>query len=255
MSQLISTADTTMGSVSVPTRIYRTALPSSWTIVFAHGGGFSWGTLDDYDLIARRLCSATGAEVISVDYRLAPDYPFPCGLDDLCQVLREIGRERMVAVAGDSAGGCLAASAAQFVQAEGLIRLDAQILIYPMIEHYDRTPDGFHTLAGRFHPSFEAIRGAWDNYLQAPVSALPTYAVPPRGPSLIGLPPTLTIVAENDPLRFEGIAYAELLAAAGVASSVLSYEGTEHGFLNEPSQQSVPAAMRDIGTWLADVKP
>jgi acetyl esterase len=255
LSQLLSTTDTTMGFGLVPVRRYRPALLSSWTIVFAHGGGFSWGRLDDYDLIARRLCSATNAEVISVDYRLAPDYPFPCGLDDLCQVLREIGRERLVAVAGDSAGACLAASAAQFVRAEGLIRLDAQILIYPMIEYYDRTPDGFHTLAGRFHPSFDAIRGAWDSYLQAPVSVLPTYAVPPRGASLSALPPTLTIVAENDPLRFEGIAYAEILAAAGVTSSVLSYKGTEHGFLNEPSQQSVPAAMRDIGTWLAGVKP
>ena len=258
MKQALTTTDAPVGCSTVPVRTYRSTEPSPWTIVFAHGGGFSWGTLDDYDQICRNMCLATGAELVSIDYRLAPKYPFPCGLDDVCSVVREVtstvGAGRMVAVAGDSAGGCLAAGAAQRLLAEEITNIAAQLLIYPMIEYYDRTPSAFHTLSDRFHPSYAAVRNAWDTYLQSPVDRLPSYAVPPRAPSLAGLPPAMTIVAENDPLRFEAIAYAQQLAAAGVTSQIRACEGTAHGFLNEPAHGSAAKALADISGFLSSVQ-
>jgi acetyl esterase len=224
-------------------------------MVFAHGGGFSWGTLDDYDVICRNLCAATGADIVSIDYRLAPQHPFPHGLNDICSVLREVidtaPPDQRIVVAGDSAGGCLAAGAAQCMALEGVNSISGQLLIYPMMEYHDRTPQAFHSLADRFHPSFAAVRDAWDAYLQSAPEHLPTYAIPPRSPALDGLPSALTIVAENDPLRFEAIAYAELLRHAGVPSVIKSYGGTQHGFLNQPRDRVVDAALKDVTQWLS----
>lgn len=223
------------------------------TIVFAHGGGFSWGTLDDYNRICRNLCGATGGDVVSVDYRLAPSHPFPSGLDDLCCVLVEVidavPPNHTIIVAGDSAGGCLAAGAAQRLTGQGR-QISGQLLIYPMMEYHDRTPLEFHTLSDRFHPSFDAVRNAWTTYLQAPPDRLPPFAVPTRAENLTGLPPALTIVAENDPLRFEAIAYTDLLLQAGVPSAIKSYKGTQHGFLNEDAGPEIAAALSDIAQWL-----
>jgi acetyl esterase len=251
VSQSIPSEDATIGGV--PVRKYTAGKTSTWTVVFAHGGGFSWGTLDDYDQIARNLCNATGADILSVGYRLAPEHPFPAGLDDICAVVREVAAQmpagRKTAVGGDSAGACLAAGAAQRLHDEGSVEIDGQLLIYPMIEFYDRTPAAFHALSDKFHPSFDAVRNAWDTYLQVSGDGLPAYAVPTRAPSLIGLPPALTILAENDPLCFEAMAYAEQLLSAGVPSKVISYEGTAHGFLNEPPRGIVAKALADIGAW------
>lgn len=249
MHQSILSEDAAISGV--PVRRYTVTNPSAWILVFAHGGGFSWGTLDDYDQIARNLCSATRAEVVSVGYRLAPDHPFPAGLDDVCTVLRALGSAKPpsigIAVVGDSAGACLAAGAAQRMHDEG-VEISRQLLIYPMIEYHDRTPAAFHTLSDRYHPSFDAVKGAWDTYLQT-TGELPTYSVPPRSASLAGLPAALTIVAENDPLRFEAIAYAEQLSSAGVSSRVSSYEGAAHGFLNEAPEGIVANALDDIAAW------
>ncbi len=117
----------------------------------------AWGTLDDFDQICRNLVLATGGTVASVGYRLAPQHPFPAGLDDVVEAARwaaaEIGDlagpEALFILAGDGAGGCLAAGAAQRLRDEGGPALDGQILIYPMIEYHDRTPASFHDLARR----------------------------------------------------------------------------------------------------------
>ncbi|KKB82600.1 hypothetical protein VW35_00300 [Devosia soli] len=235
----------------VPVRRYTATNPSPWIIVFAHGGGFSWGTLDNYDQIAQNLCTATRAEVVSVDYRLAPDHPFPAGLNDVCAVLRTLASAKPpgieIAVGGDSAGACLAAGAAQRSHDEG-VEVSRQLLIYPMIEYHDRTPAAFHTLSDRYHPSFDAVKGAWDTYLHTS-GDLPVYSVPSRRASLAGLPAALTVVAENDPLRFEAISYAEQLSSAGVSSHISSYQGTAHGFLNEAPVGTVAKALSDIAAW------
>ncbi|HEY0034392.1 MAG TPA: alpha/beta hydrolase fold domain-containing protein, partial [Devosia sp.] len=171
----------------------------------------------------------------------------------VCGVLREVlgqGSDRVI-IAGDSAGACLAAGAAQRMRDEGARKIAGQLLIYPMIEHYDRTPNAFHTLSDRFHPSFAAVRNAWDKYVQLPGGQLPNYAVPTRTVPLASLPPAMTVVAENDPLRFEALAYADAMAKAGVPSISSSHPGTVHGFLNEAPEGAVADALNAIKVWVA----
>lgn len=243
---------------NVPIRTYRSlqATPKA-VMVFAHGGGFSWGTLDDYDQICRNLAEGTESTVVSVDYRLAPQYLFPAGFDDVYRAalwaasrLNSFNAVKLI-IAGDSAGACLAAGVAQRAAAEHSIDLDGQLLLYPMLEYYDRTPPGFYTLSDRFHPSFDAIRGAWDVYLGGPKTELPAYAVPPRAKDLSALPPAFVAVAENDPLRFEALSYAAAMQAAGNRVDDRQYGGVGHGFLSEkPDAPNVRSALRDVAAWI-----
>lgn len=211
-------------------------------VVFAHGGGFTWGTLDDYDEVCRNLAHATGGAVASVDYRLAPAHRFPAALDDVVRAVRwaAVERDRLagpgapLVLAGDSAGGCLAAAAAQRLTAEAEVTLDGQLLIYPMIEHHDRTPTAFFELARRFRPGHDDIRGAWTKYLAAPADADSPFVVPARASDLRGLPRALVLTAAQDPLRFEAEAYAARLEAAGVVVRQTCYAEVGHSFLGHP---------------------
>lgn len=248
----------------VPARLYRNeSNPASCLTIFAHGGGFTWGTLDDYDQLCRNILAGIGGTLISVDYRLAPAHPFPAALDDVHAAAFRAFRERdnLVAtnapfiIAGDSAGGCLAAAVAQRLVAEGGPRPDGQLLIYPMIEHYSATPPAFHELSRQFRPRFEDIQGAWDAYVDPVEGPTLPYAVPPRAASLAGLPPALVLTATKDPLRFEGEAYADRLAAEGVAVRKRCHAGVEHSFLGEPpGSPEVDAAIQEIAAWVASLK-
>ena len=177
-------ADRSIGPHDLPVRIYMPQSGSRLCLtLFVHGGGFSWGTLDDYDPICRNLVAATGGTVVSVGYRLAPQHPFPAGLDDVVEAahwtvtqaedLADAGAPFILA--GDSAGGCLTAGAAQRLRDERGPAIDGQLLIYPMIEYHDRTPAGFHELARHFRPSFDDIRGPGSTIsLHRPTSLRPT---------------------------------------------------------------------------------
>lgn len=254
--------DLTAGTV--PTRVYRSgANPTTCLTVFAHGGGFTWGTLDDYDQLCRNIVAGTGGALVSVDYRLAPAHPFPAALDDVHSIALWAFRERESLVtagapfiiAGDSAGGCLAAAVAQRLVAEGEPRPDGQLLIYPMIEHYSATPAAFHELSRRFRPRFEDIKGAWDAYVDPATGPALPYAVPPRAESLVDLPPALVLTAANDPLQFEGEAYADRLAAEGVPVRKRCHGGVAHSFLAEPpGSPQVEAAISEIAAWIASLK-
>ena len=255
----LSVQDGIVPGTSIPVRTYRDARTHPKAVmVFAHGGGFSWGTLDDYDRICRNLAAGTGSLVLSVDYRLAPAHPFPAGLDDFytaaCWAARwheGASRDTSLIIAGDSAGACLAAGVAQRAAAERSIVLHGQLLLYPMLEYYDRTPAAFFTLSDRFQPSFDAIQGAWDGYLGGPRTELPRYAVPPRTPDLSGLPPAFIAVAENDPLRFEAVEFSAAMQAAGNRVDDKQYAGVEHGFLSEtPAAPQVRSALADIAAWI-----
>jgi acetyl esterase len=249
---------------AIPTRIYKDeASPCSCLTVFAHGGGFTWGTLDDYDQLCRNIVFGAGGTLVSVDYRLAPAHPFPAAMDDVYTIAlwaTHQGRDLAAAdapfiLAGDSAGGCLAAAVSQRLDKDNGMKPDGQLLIYPMIEHYSATPAAFHKLSQQFRPAFEDIKGAWDSYIDQVTGPSLPFAVPPRAMSLAGLPPALVITAGNDPLRFEGESYADKLATAGVTVTKRCHAGVEHSFLAEPhGSPEVDVAVREIAAWIDALK-
>jgi acetyl esterase len=215
----------------VPVRTYRPEgdgpLP---VVVYLHGGGWVMGTLDSYDSLLRALANASGAIVAAVDYRLAPEHRYPAALEDAMTAVRAGGAGELggdgarLAVAGDSAGGNLAAVAARRLR--DAVRFQA--LIYPVIE------PAFDTASYREFDSGHGLSGAsmqrfWRLYLDGADPADPD-ASPLRASDLAGLPPAYVMTAEEDVLRDEGEAYAEALRAAGVPTELVRWPGTIHGF-------------------------
>ncbi len=219
----------------IPVRVYRPEgegpLP---VIAYLHGGGWVVGSIDSFDTVVRALANASGAIVASVDYRLAPEDPFPAGLDDcLCAVrwlksnAAELGGdpERM-AIAGDSAGGNLATIVARRLRGE--IDLRMQALIYPV------TDAGCNTSTYRDFGTDHGLTAAsmqrfWNLYLDG-ADGMDPDASPLRSDDLAGSPPALVVTAECDPLRDEGEAYAAALRDAGVQVESRRVAGTVHGF-------------------------
>ena len=223
----------------IPIRVYRdseaVALP---VLAYFHGGGHVIGSLDTHDTIARHLCREAGCLVVSVDYRMGPEHPFPAAVDDCIAVVRwlaEHGSEiradpGRIAVGGDSAGGNLAAVAALLVRDEGGPPLRHQLLVYPVTDYrcrgesYERYARGYGTL--------EAASMRWfqRHYLADPAATDDWRASPLLADSHAGLPPALVITAECDVLHDEGAAYAERLAASGTVCEHAEFPGMIHGF-------------------------
>jgi acetyl esterase len=226
------------GSPPVPVRIYRPlgraggasgALP---VVVYLHGGGFVLCGLDSHDGICRRLADGAAAIVVSVDYRLAPEHRFPAAVDDAYTAVRWVyehaerlgGDPRRVAVAGDSAGGGLAAAVCLRARDTGHPPIGFQLLIYPVTDALaDRrdVPDAMLTV--------RQIRWVTEQYLARPEDAGHPYASPLRAPCLAGLPPACVLTAEHDPLRPEGEAFAGRLASFGVTVMLHRIPGLFHG--------------------------
>ncbi|WP_159912814.1 alpha/beta hydrolase [Pantoea sp. 18069] len=227
-------------NVHVPVRVYRPhahrhPLP---TVVFFHGGGFVLGSVELMDDIARKLCRDTEAVVVSVDYRLAPEHPFPAAHDDalaatlwaLANAAALGGDAARVAVAGESAGGNLAASSAIRARDLGLA-LAAQLLIVPGVDFardtaaLERSGRDYSLLTP--HDLREVAR----LYLGASAHSAAQFPPSPlRHTDLSGLPPALVAVAGCDALCGEGLAYAQRLQAAGVCTRVLRYDDMFHPF-------------------------
>lgn len=215
-------------------RIYRpTAEGPLPTIVMFHGGGWVVGDLDTHEDQARNLASICDAVVVSVDYRLAPEHPFPAAYDDALAAARwvsdnatALGGDGRVAVAGDSAGGNLSAVVAQVFRAEGR-ELAGQLLIYPATD----MTSGYPSYAENGHGYFlELPTMKWfsDNYVGGADRADPRIS-PIKG-NLEGLAPAVVVTAEFDPLRDEGIAYAKALESSGVTTTYMHCDGLIHGF-------------------------
>jgi acetyl esterase len=212
------------------------ALPG---IVYFHGGGFVIGGLDSHDGTCRALANASGCAVVSVDYRLAPEHRFPAAPEDCYAALRfvaERGEElgidpRRLAVAGDSAGGNLAAVTALLARERRGPDLRFQLLVYPVADHAFDTASYRDNAEGYFLTT-AMMRWFWGHYLERPEQGDDPLASPLRAKDLAGLPPALVITAEYDPLRDEGEAYAERLRKAGVAAELLRYDGQIHGFFS-----------------------
>jgi acetyl esterase len=226
----------------VPVRIYRTSTDTDAPgIVFFHGGGHVFGSLDTHDTAARFLAHATGSTVVSVDYRMGPEYPFPAATKDAFQATRwvsakaaELGIDpTRLAVCGDSAGGNLAAVVALMARSEGGVALAAQVLIYPVIDYRGGTPS--HSRYAKGYGVLEADTVTWfmDRYLPDPDLRDDWRACPRNAPSYAGLPPAFIITAECDVLHDEGILYGEQLKAAGVVVENTNYRGMIHGFFTQ----------------------
>jgi len=216
----------------VPVRVYTPALDDPGpppVLVYLHGGGWVVGSVNTHDGVCRALANRARCRVVSVGYRLAPEHRFPAAVEDAWTVTRwALERARRVAVAGDSAGGNLAAVVALRARDAGL-PLAMQVLVYPVTDHaFDRR--SYRDNGQGYGLTATAMRHYWDCYLGGADGTQPE-ASPLRAPSLAGVAPALVVVCEYDPLRDEGVAFAQRLRAEGVEVHLSEYRGMIHGFV------------------------
>jgi acetyl esterase len=239
-------------------RIYRPHAEEGLPVVmFMHGGGFILGDLDSHDEVARVITMQTDCVTVAVDYRLAPEYPFPAAPEDCFAALRWVaehaeefgGDATRIAVAGDSAGGNLAAVLTLRARDEDGPEICGQVLIYPLTDAVDA--DEFQPAPdGKLH-FFKAKDGAYFNslYFQDPANARHPHASPMFAEALADLPPALVITAEYDPLCRQGEAYVARLKAAGVEVAHSRYGGAIHGFVSMPLPMAAEA-LGECSAWL-----
>jgi len=223
----------------VPVRVYRPAGDAAKpVIVYYHGGGWVLGSLETHDGTCRRLADGADAVVVSVDYRMGPEDRFPAAVDDSYAALTwvaanaaEIGADpaRLV-VAGDSAGGNLAAVMSQRAREDGPA-IAFQLLIYPVTDH-EFTSVSMEENAVGYYLTRDAMRWFYDHYLEDPSQGDDPRVSPLRAADLSGLPPAFVLTAQYDPLRDQGIAYADALREAGNVVEMTMYEGLFHGFFS-----------------------
>jgi acetyl esterase len=248
----------------LPARLYRPDAPGPLpALLYYFGGGWTLGGIDTADGICRRLANSAGALVVTVGYRLAPEHPFPAAVHDCHAALRWVARHAgelgvdadRLAVAGDSAGGNLAAAVTLLARARNGPRLRGQLLVYP---NTDQLADDASLRANEDPWLFNRHSVAWyrRHYLAADRDAADPLASPLRAPDLRALPPALVITAEHDPLRDQGEAYARRLAEAGVAVELTRYPGMVHGFFAMPgtvddARAALAQAAARLRAWLA----
>jgi acetyl esterase len=233
--EMAAEEDLLLGTREVPARVYSpTPEPGPGLIVYFHGGGWALGEVGDFDGVCRRLAQASGCEVLSVGYRLAPEHPYPAGLEDAleaCEQATRLAAGRPLVLAGDSAGGNLAAVLARRNRdaAEAAADVRLQLLVYPVVDHDFKRPS-YLDYGNRGYPlGAREMEWFWDLYIADEGRREDADATPLRG-ELSGLPPAFLVIAEHDPLRDEGLAYAEALERAGVPVEVAHFEDVTHGF-------------------------
>lgn len=225
-------------------------------IVFFHGGGWVIGSLNTHDKRARALANASGAVVVAVDYRLAPEHKFPCAAEDAYLAVSWVASSAAalgvdaarLAVFGDSAGANLSTVAALMARERGGPALAAQILICP-VTNYAFDTQSYASNGQGYNLTTDSMRWFWGHYLRSDADGASPYASPLRASSLAGLPPAVVITAEFDPLRDEGEAYAAALSAAGVPVVTKRYDGMIHGFTQRPLL--VPEVVEDAMVLIA----
>ena len=208
-------------------------------IVFIHGGGWVLGDLDQYDDMCRRLCQGASSIVVSVDYGLAPEWRFPDPVEECYAVTRwaadhaeALGADpNQIAIAGDSAGGNLAAAVCLLARDRDVPRLACQVLMYPVTHMLSETESRSRNGSGYFLESPDML---WfgECYLRDRCDAKDPLASPLLASDHKGLPPAVVITAEYDPLHDEGVAYTAALRKAGVPTVHRDYPGMIHGFMS-----------------------
>ena len=246
----------------IPVRIYTPVEAESYgLLIYFHGGAFFSGSIETHDGVARALAAETGCRVISVGYRLAPDAPYPAGLDDCYAVLRWAAERGdalrwdgdVLAVAGDSSGGTFAAAVAGRARDDGFDGITQQILFYPSLD-LDFDVERYASLRenARGYGLETAGLKPWNSfYLDSGADPADPLVSPIKRADLGGLPPALIVTAEYDPLRDEAELYGERLREAGVPVTVSRYDGAGHGFAQHFSW--IPeyyAAFREAGRFV-----
>lgn len=238
-------------------RIYDTQDSGSRpTLVYFHGGGFTYGDLDSHDPLCRRLALHGGMRVISAEYRLAPEHPFPAGVNDAIAALACVSRHASrygvdparLAVGGDSAGACLSTVAARHAARTGAPALKFQLLIYPVVQE-GRTTASREKFAEGYFLTKETMDWFRENYLGTEFDAADERISPLLTPPPEGLAPALIVTAGFDPLCDEGREYAETLKAAGVPVDYVDYPDQIHGFFSftafsNAAEEAIEAAAR-----------
>ncbi len=206
--------------------------------LYFHGGGWVIGDLDTHDAVCRTLANESGARVLSVDYRLAPEHKFPAAFEDAYAALVWAEANAMslnanpirLAAAGDSAGGNLAAAVALHAKAKGGPKLMHQLLIYPVTQARAETPS-MRDLATGYFLEKASMNWFFDQYVPSGQDLADPRLSPLSAKDVAGVAPATVIVAGYDPLKDEGIAYARRLEAAGVPTKLVNYESMIHGFI------------------------
>lgn len=209
-------------------------------LVYLHGGGFVLGTLDGSDELCRAIAAGSGWTVVSLEYRLAPENPYPAALEDcvdayawLLRSAPDLGIDpARIAIGGDSAGGNLAAALCLYRRDEGSALPVAQVLAYPAVDDTFTRPSWSDFADAPLLGAAEG-RWFWEQYVGAGHLGGDPLAAPMRAESLRGLPPALIITAEVDPIRDDAEAYAQRLREEGVPVSSTRYDGVFHGFFTE----------------------
>ncbi|AYN04030.1 alpha/beta hydrolase [Flavobacterium sp. 140616W15] len=214
-------------------------------LLYFHGGAFIYGTPEQYDFIFFRLALDTNMLIVSVDYRLAPEYPFPAAIEDGYDVLSWLskyaddieGNKNKILIGGSSAGGTIAASVTHLARDKKEIEIRHQFLLYPPMSHLLQT-SSINELANAPMQTKNAAEWMWKHYLQHNMTKPPKYAVPLLEDNFNDLPDATIIVCELDPLKDEGKLYAQKLKDAGSVVNLMEIKGAVHAFDFFPSSLS-----------------
>ena len=227
----------------IPVRIWAPSLqPGLPMLIYLHGGGWVVGSPETHEALCCALANRAGVIVVAPRYRRAPEHPYPAALDDAFAVTAWLAEQALsigadptrLAVAGDSAGGNLAAAIALRARSRGGPTIAAQVLIYPMLDARCDSPSYTENASG-YGLTAETARWYWEQYLANPTDRELAEASPLRETDLAGLPPAFVLTCEYDPLRDEGERYARSLRAAGVPVTAIREAGMIHGYARLPA--------------------